>query len=405
MSQPDNDVFVPPTTAVHLRTPAARQPTRMSSAVTIRDVARESGVSIGTVSNVLNGRVALVRAETRDRVLHAARTLNFQPSAAARSLVQGRTRTLGVLFHTSTGAVIVDPYASAVLQGILGGAADAGYGVLLYPEPWKSPEQGARLFADRRADGVLAIAPRVEMIPDLAALGLPLALVSVRFDSGEAGETATSDDGIVFTATDVDNAEGGRLATEHLLLLGHRKIAHLFGDEFQRSAHDRETGWRAALAAAGIVPPDEYRVVCDYQGDTGYAATHALLALPDPPTAIFAANDRLAFACMRAARDAGVAMPEQLSVVGFDDIPAAPLVMPPLTTVRQPLAQIGRVAVERLIARLENRSGEPLASADDYRLFSPELVIRGSTAAPAGPPTASASVPSVSVPAIEGVQK
>lgn len=354
-----------------------------SSAPTIKDVARVSGVSVGTVSNVLNNRGTTVRADKRGRVLQAARALNFQPSAAARSLVRGRTRTVGVLFHTGTSSVVVDPYASTILQGILNGAASAGYGVLLYPEPWRDQEQGIRMFADRRVDGILVIAPRVEHIPDMVALGLPLALVSVRYEQSRERESAS--EGSITAAVDVDNVAGGRLATEHLLALGHRKIAHLFGDHFQRSAHEREAGWRDALADAGISPPPEYCIVCDYQGDPAYEATQRLLALPDPPTAIFAANDKSAFECVRAARDGGVSVPGDLSVVGFDDIPSAALVTPPLTTVRQPLAQIGSAAVELLLARLEkNTAGQAEvtapAPAADFLLFSPELVVRGSTA-------------------------
>lgn len=346
-------------------------------AATIKDVARVSGVSVGTVSNVLSNRGPIVRAEKRTRVLAAARSLNFQPSAAARTLVQGRTRTVGVLFHTRTPTIVVDPYASTILQGILTGAARAGYGVLLYPEPWRGQEHDAQLFADRRVDGILAIAPSLKSIPEMLALNLPLAFVSLDYEARGDGMS----DFAATVATDVDNVAGGRIATEYLLSLGHQKIAHLFGDAHQRSAHQREAGWRSALANGGIEPPEEYCIVCNYHGDAAYAATQRLLALPDPPTAIFAANDRLAFECLRAARDANLSVPNDLSVVGFDDVPSASLVTPTLTTIRQPLAQIGSAAVEMLIARLESAAKQaevPLPA--DLLLFSPELVVRDSTA-------------------------
>ncbi len=356
-------------------TPSAER----APAATIKDVARVSGVSVGTVSNVLSNRGPQVRDEKRSRVLAAARTLNFQPSAAARTLVHGRTRTVGVLFHMGTPTIVVDPYASTILQGILTGAARAGYGVLLYPEPWRGQEHDAQLFADRRVDGILAIAPGLESIPEMLSLNLPLAFVSLQYEPHRDGAS----DFAATVATDVDNVAGGRMATEHLLSLGHQKIAHLFGDSHQRSAHQREVGWRNALSDAGIDPPPEYCIVCNYHGDAAYAATQRLLALPDPPTAIFAANDRLAFECLRAARDFGVSVPRDLSVVGFDDVPSASLVTPTLTTIRQPLAQIGNAAVEMLIARLEKDAAKqaevPLPT--DLVLFAPELVMRHSTAA------------------------
>jgi LacI family transcriptional regulator len=356
----------------------------VATASTIKDVAHASGVSIGTVSNVFNDRTALVRPETRRRVLDAARSLNYRPSAAARSLVQGRTRTVGVLFHTRTGIVTLDPYASGVLQGILSGAVGVGYGVLLYPEPWRGPEQAAGMLANRNADGILVVAPRLALISEMMPLGVPLAVVSARPDAATRDAAAAP-----LVAADVDNTAGGRMATEHLLSLGHRHIAHLVGDTFQSSAFEREAGYRAALHAAGIEPRPDYRVVCGYGGEEGYEATRALLALPTPPTAIFAANDRLAAAALQAARDADVPVPDRLSLVGFDDLPVASHVTPPLTTIRQPLARIGAAAVELLVARLEGEADTPGvadgASWDSETgslLFAPDLIVRGSTAPP-----------------------
>ena len=372
---------------------------KATTTATIKDVAQAAGVSVGTVSNVFNNRLALVRADKRERVLSAARDLNFQPSAAARTLARGHTRTLGVLFYRSSGAIVVDPYASIVLQGILNGAARAGYGVLLYPEHWRNKEQGAALFSDRSVDGVLVIAPRVETIPELSQLGLPLALVSVRYDEGSNTSVAL--------AVDVDNEAGGRIATQHLLHLGHRKIAHLSGTQTQRSAHEREAGWRAALADAQVDPPAAYRIECDYQGATAYEATRQLLALPIPPTAIFAANDQIAFEGLQAARDTGVSVPDQLSVIGFDDVFAATLVTPRLTTIHQPLVQIGSAAVEGLIRHLQSdgTSVNNPPKPSPYCLFTPELVARGSTAAPPSEPLLPRPLHQPNHPILQGVLK
>jgi len=348
-------------------------------AVTIRDVARESGVSVGTVSNVFNDSTRHIRPETRERVLDAARRLRYRPNGVARGLVQRRTRTLGVFFHASSAIVVLDPYASAVLHGILLGTSPRGYSTLLFPQPLMRREGDVAQLADGRADGVLVVAPgRDDETADaLAAMGVPVAVVSARLEGKE---------GVL--SVDVDNERGGFLATEYLLSLGHRRIAHFAGNPAQRSARDREAGFRAAMAAAGV-PVDESLVVpCGYHGAESYEPTRRLLALPEPPTAVFCANDNLAVATLLAARDSGVSVPGHLSVVGFDDAPAASLVTPPLTTVRQPLSEIGRRAAELLIDHLEpgGAGGTPPGLPVPV-IFTPTLVARGSTAA-APPPHA-----------------
>ncbi len=308
-----------------------------------------------------------MRDETRQRVLAAARRLNYQPNAMARGLVRRRMNVLGVLFHVPARAIITDPYASTLLQGILTTAAATGYSVTLSPEPWRDAPQSAALLHERHTDGILAIAPHTDsdMLPSLVARGMPLVAIAAPADAP----------GVI--VVDVDNDKGARLATRHLLSLGHRRIAHLMGNQNEASAQARLAGFLATLAEAGISAPPAYIAACRYKGRISYDETRRLLALPEPPTALFAGNDNIALEAMEAARDAGVCVPEQLSIVGFDDIPTASLVTPPLTTVRQPLARIGETAARLLVARVE---GKPVPPPTTH-LLEPEIIIRGTTAA------------------------
>jgi LacI family transcriptional regulator len=337
---------------------------------TIRDVAKQSGVSVATVSYVLNDGPRPVRPETRQRVLEVMHRLNYHPNAMARGLVRRRMHTLGVLFGLVEPEIVTNPYAAAVLQGILASAADLGYNITLFPQPWKDAPHSAAAFRDRRNDGVLVVAPveGSDMVPSLAALGLPLVVVSA--PSPVAG----------VPSVDVDNALGARLATEHLLSLGHTRIAHLGGDTVHHSVSVRQESFRATLAEVGVPLPPEYLVQGTY--DPTYLRTLArnLLALPKPPTAIFAGNDMIAFAVMEVAREESIAVPEQLSVVGFDDIATASLVTPPLTTIRQPLATLGSRAVRLLAQRVEGSDDAP--PVPPQTLETPTLVVRSTTASP-----------------------
>jgi DNA-binding LacI/PurR family transcriptional regulator len=343
---------------------------------TIRDVAKASGVSIATVSYVLNDGPRPVRAETRERVLSNIRRLDYHPNAMARGLARRRMNTLGVLFANVEPAVVTNPYAATLLAGILTAAAEAGFNVTLFTEPWRHTRHAARAFHDRRTDGVLVVAPEMgsPIVQELSRLHLPLVVISLPSDSYGV------------PSVDVDNIRGAQLATEHLLALGHRRIAHLEGDAGLASASLRREGFLTAMAAAGVQVADDYRVPCGYGQDDKTRAesqekVRRLLALPCPPTALFAANDTLAFAAITAATEAGLSVPEQLSVVGFDDIPAAPFLTPPLTTIRQPLLQIGQAATRRLAARVEGKPVPPTT-----QLLEPELIMRGSTAPPAAEP-------------------
>ncbi|MCE7700249.1 MAG: LacI family transcriptional regulator, partial [Methanobacterium paludis] len=211
---------------------------------TIRDVARRSGVSVATVSYVLNNGPRPVRPETRQRVLDAMRELDYHPNAMARGLARRKMNTLGVLLPMVETTIVTNPYASGILRGILQAAAGAGYNVTLFTERWRSARESLGVFRDRRTDGLLLVAPPMDsdMLPALAGLDMPLAVISA-----PAGWSQT-------LSVDVDNMGGALQATEYLIALGHRRIAHITGHTNLASVPPRVEGYRRALCAAGIEP-------------------------------------------------------------------------------------------------------------------------------------------------------
>lgn len=334
---------------------------------TLRDVAQQVGVSLFTVSAVLNGSSSNTRvsAATRQRILAAANELGYHPNAIARSLARQRTSTLGVLFGVARSEdVITNPYTSAILQGIISASAQAGYGIYLFPEVWINAQTSGSLFRDRRTDGILVVAPPYDsdMMAALAAGGMAVAAVSL------------GPDGAAIPSADVDNALGMELAVDHLLHMGHRRIAFITGNANMPSTRMRLEAFGRRMSREGVPVPTEYVIAGAYDASTAGDATRRLLALPEPPTAVLAGNDAIAMETLRAARDLEVPVPDRLSVVGYDDTPAAALVTPALTTVRQPLSAIGATAARLLIARIQ---GEPCAT--EPCLLAPELIVRQST--------------------------
>lgn len=337
---------------------------------TIRDVAKICGVSTATVSNVLNNADRPVHPRTRERVMEAARRMNYHPNAMARGLTGRRLDTIGVHFGGIEPEVITNPYASLVLQGILTTASQRGYNVTLWTKRWHSAAESAAAFRDRRADGYILVAPTLDsdMVSGLADLELPLVVIS----SQEVPQ------GVPFV--DVDNHAGLRIATEHMIALGHTRIAHMSGDEQQPSVADRRAGYLSAMAAAGLPVPPEYLVTSWYMVEESKEDARRLLSLPDRPTAIVTGSDHIAHGILKVAREMGIRVPEELSVTGFDDLPSASMVEPPLTTVRQPLVEIGQHAARLLLDDIEEV--EPEAPGDRSHLAEPVLIVRGSSAPP-----------------------
>ena len=355
--------------------------------VTIRDVAREVGCSITTVSYVINDGPRGVRPETRERILEAMKRLNYHPSAVARSLNRKHLDTIGVVFPQPEATLTVNPFFGAVLDGIIKTAARERQNVTLYTGlEWKSGRESLAAFRDGRSDGLLLLSPRTntDLVDTLREAGISFVLVC---SSGERNAAVTS--------VDIDNAAAARQAVEHLLRRGHQRIAYLGGEPGAPSAPYRRRGYEEALAAANIARDDAltledvYRRSWDEAGARGalglhdetwgYEGTQRLLALSRRPTALFAANDMIAGGAYRACREAGVQIPDDLSIVGFDDTIIALHLTPPLTTVRQPMSDLGATAGGLLLEMLRaEASGEPAPPARHVTLPT-YLVERGST--------------------------
>ncbi len=333
---------------------------------TITEVAARAGVGVGTVSRVRNGR-AHVATQTRERVRRAIDELDYRPSTRARHLSTGQTHAIGVL-----APFIVTPSVVERLRGIVDTTAGTPYGLVMFSAstPAERAECYERVLADDRVDGwvVLSLPARDDELALLHTADIPVVLVDVERNHELPG---------VF----VDDERGGRLAAEHLLALGHTRVAFL-GDlpapQFGfSSAERRRTGFAAALAAAGH-PLDPHLVALGpYGRESARALGAGLLGRPDPPTAIFAASDEQALGVLEAAAAAGRAVPEAVSVVGFDDVELARWAG--LTTVRQRLRDSGARGAELL---LELLSHVPPAGHPPREELSLELVARRTT----GPP-------------------
>jgi DNA-binding LacI/PurR family transcriptional regulator len=336
-------------------------------AAVMSDVARLAGVSHQTVSRVLNDHPRVSR-ETRERVLEAVRQLNYRPNAMARGLAGRRSRVLGVV---SFDTILYGP--AATLLGIERAARTARYGVsivTLEQLDHTGMVSALSALADQSVAGVVVIAPQTASAAALRNLPLGMAAVAVESDMG--GE---------IPAISVDQVTGARLAVEHLLALGHTKIWHLSGPRDWLETHGRIEGWRAALDAAGLAAP--VLLTGDWSARSGYEAGVELARRPKGDvTAVFAANDQMALGMMRAFHEAGVRVPDEVSIVGFDDIPEAEFLSPPLTTVRQDFDEVGRRCIAALLRLIEaDRAEGPDRPEPDARV-APVLVERASTAPP-----------------------
>jgi LacI family transcriptional regulator len=335
--------------------------------VTIRDVARLAGVSVATVSRVLNAS-APVREETRDRVLEVATELRFSPNSAARSLSRQRAGALGVILPDLYGE-----FFSELLRGIDQEAQRAGHSLLVSSSHHDSRGIGAAVRAMRgRVDGLMVMAPDVAapLLADVLPHGVPTVLLN--------GPAVDAD---VYEIT-VDNFGGARDMTRHLLAIGHDRIGFIAGAERNHEASERERGFLAALCEAGRSADPTLIVRGDFTEDGGWRGARQLLALAVPPSVVFAANDAMAVGTLSALREAGLSVPGDVAVVGFDDIPVARFLNPPLTSVRVGIAALGERAASVLLTALAERS--PPVRPARRAVFPAELVIRDSCGATVG---------------------
>jgi DNA-binding LacI/PurR family transcriptional regulator len=332
------------------------------------DVARLAGVSSQTVSRVSNG-AANVDEHTRARVLQAMQALGYRPNGAARALRYGRFHTFGVII-TNLGTFGNVRTLDSVVQA----AERRGYSVTLMPvsDPTLRGVSGAyQRLSSQAVDGAVIILEA--RLLDRAEFGLPPGIPVVVIDSGA---------GPGYTVVDTDQVLGARQATEHLLSLGHRQVWHVAGPPTSFSAAHREQSWRATLTGHGITPPPV--LIGDWMSESGYRAGTELARDPGV-RAIFAANDQMALGVLRALHEAGRSVPGDVSVVGFDDMEEARSFWPPLTTIRQDFASVGRLSIEKLLRKVaeaaDDASGTDSAGLDKT-IVPTELVVRASTAPP-----------------------
>ena len=347
-----------------------------SQRLTIRQIADLAGVSIATVSRVLNGR-GDVSDETRDFVSQVIRENGYTANRNARGLSAGRTGLVGILVP-----LVYPAYFSAILAGAAEALSAENLQIVLSPTGHEHDREVSVL--DRLhglTDGALIILPEEssEELERLLDRGYrfvvldPLMPLDERIPSVSAAHTSGADQ-----------------AMRHLLELGHRRIAQITGPRGWVATEDRRRGYRAALAAAGILPDHALEVEAEPEIPTGRVAADYLLDLPEPPTAIFAFNDNIAIGAIQAARARGLRVPEDLSIVGFDDVEHATIVTPALTTVRQPLAEMGRTAVSLLMRLLLERQRVEALHVE----LATRLVVRDSTAPPSSKSGSAVASPS-----------
>jgi LacI family transcriptional regulator len=326
--------------------------------VTLEQVARHAGVSPSTVSRILNG-TAVVSDDKKQAVQDAIRTLGFVPNPVARGLAGGRSLSIGVVTQA-----IDSPFYGAALRGIEDTLGAAGYSPLFVSGHW-NPDEEARcidVLRARRVDGLIVLTGRLSDAA-LRALARQLPVVVTGRSLKAPG----------LVSLDFDNVLGARLATAHLLAQGHRRVVFIGGDPRHPDAQQREAGFRAAFADAGVAVDPALMTVGDYQEAGGRFAVERLLDAGQHFTAVFAANDQMAFGAALALHRRGLRVPQDVSLVGFDDLASASYSIPPLTTVHQPVLDLGRTAAAAMLDLLAGRRA-------DATLPPPQLVVRESTA-------------------------
>ncbi|MGB9777063.1 MAG: LacI family DNA-binding transcriptional regulator [Anaerolineae bacterium] len=332
---------------------------------TIQDVARRAGVSRQTVSRVLNNK-GEVRPETRQRVLAAIEELNYRPNAVARSMVRGHTCTLGCIAPTLT-----DFTFASIIEGAQAEARCRGYFILTGSAPTEQEvESLLEEFLHRQVDGLMVFNPyadgRFRHLRPLMESGIPI----VYLGNTPRGEPVSS--------VRCDDQDGGFRATRYLLELGHTAIATVTGPSNEECVGDRLNGYRRALEESGLSADDRMVVRGDWSALSGYRAVRFLLEASMTFTAVFAQNDQMAVGAIRALEEAGLQVPRDVSVIGFDDIPLASYFDPPLTTLRQPMAELGAHAARLLIAAIR----EPGLSPEQVLL--PARIVERASCAPPG---------------------
>lgn len=335
-------------------------------APTLQDVARIAGVSRSTVSRVINNHPS-VDPKTRQRVQRAIKQCGYRPHAIARSLATKRTHIIGMIIPEAVSRLFTDPYFALMLLGATDACNRSGYQLILslFTASVDSKTMHDRIVHNGFVDGVLTANACLDdkLVPRLLDTGVPFVTIGRH-----------SDERVSYV--DVDNVGGARMATEFLIHLGHKRIATITGPLNMTPAQDRLTGFLNAMQANDLPVPEALIVEGDFTEMGGRAAMTRLLE--ERPTAVFAASDSMAIGAVRAIQSAGLRVPEDISVIGFDDLPSAASLEPPLTTVHQPIEGLAELAVEVLIGRLKRKI--PNGIAVQRVILPTELMVRKSCA-------------------------
>lgn len=328
--------------------------------VNIKQVARRAGVSTATVSHVIN-KSTYVTPETTRKVEDAVRELGYSPSPIARGMKSKKTKTIGLMIDS-----VSSPFFAEVAKGVEIAAHLYGYNTILCNLSYDSPKESTyvTMLRQRWVDGVIysGMGKNMKEILSLAEQKIPVVVVDKPIK------------GVPFSSVIIDNEKGAYEATHHLVELGHKRIAHITGLRELPNTPYRQQGYKKCLLEAGLSYEEQLAVRGDYTAEGGYQAVPKLLALGERPTAIFADNDLMAIGAIRALQDRGLRVPEDVAVIGFDDIPVAAFMEPPLSTIRQPMHEMGKLGLEILVKTLKGEITEL-----QEIILDTKLIVRSST--------------------------
>ncbi|MEA1964691.1 MAG: LacI family DNA-binding transcriptional regulator [Candidatus Aerophobetes bacterium] len=329
-------------------------------AITIKDIARVAGVSIATVSTALNDRSG-VGADTKLRVLAVAEKLGYEPNILARSLVTKKTHTIGLIISD-----ISNPFFTRVVRGIEDVANENGFNLILCNTDEEGQKEKAylRILQGKQVDGLIIISTEKNSnhIKSLVENNIPLVLLDRKLE------------GLQVDSVVVDNVEGSRKATSHLIKLGHRKIGIIHGPETIMTGRDRLEGYKRALREHNLPLESKYIKEGNFKQEGGYSRTLELLELKNPPSALFVTNNLMTMGAFKALKEERIRVPEEIALIGFDDMEWASLASPPLTAVSQPTYRLGTSAANLLLSRIKAPAPQEVQEV----VLEPKLVIRES---------------------------
>jgi DNA-binding LacI/PurR family transcriptional regulator len=335
-------------------------------AATIKDIARKLNISVSTVSYALNNGPRTVPDDVKKRVLQAAQDLQYRPNRVARNLVTRRSYTIGIVPSEASSDIVLSPYLQNSLNGIVNTAEAHHYDVLFFTRyDQQQTREMANVLLDGRADGLIFLAPpnHAPVLDLVVDYGIPHVVI--------AGESRA--DSAHFGA---DNVSGVRAALRHLFEIGHRRIGHLYGRLHMEDGMVRKEAYRAFLAEQGLPVNDDWMAPGEFTMNGGYSGMKQILSKPETPTAVFCANDEIAVGAIHAASELGLAVPRDMSIVGFDNAPLSAAFLPAITTIRQPVQELASEATQALIRLIDGSPGVP------SQVFPTELIVRDSTSRP-----------------------